>query len=88
MHSDPELDGMIMCIGETEKMGVAEWLDGQDDGFAKCQAACRKKHAKAQAEQDHPRSLLFPILHSLQCASAIIPRLCNFSHHKSLQQGH
>ena len=36
-------EGMILCIGKGRDDGRCRVADEQDNGFAKCQAACRKR---------------------------------------------
>ena len=40
-HSDPELEGLLRCISESEKMGVTEWLTGRLMD-SRCQAGLKK----------------------------------------------
>lgn len=77
MDSDPELDGMIMCVGEDKKTGVAEWLMGRMVDSRNAKPLVEKKHAKALAGKEPTTRALFDSP-SMRIYLTIISRLCNF----------
>ena len=79
---------MIVCMARVEKLGGAEWLTGRlmsDWGFARCQAACLKKPAKALEAPPKPRVLIVPDL-QLPFLMRIYLTLVQVSHDNSRQR--